>query len=230
MEEIFWDYSSNGPDKWPDLCPDYHNACEKYLQSPIALNKNSVTDRWKAEPLAFDYSPQQFLVQWYSHTFHYSPLKKNNRVKFMQEWYTLEDLHFHLPCEHSLNGKSYPIEFHLVHYSKSGHVLVIALLFEHIFSNDKNLDDSPCLSLGLHSATSKIVELDLQKYLPQNPAYYLYDGSFTTPPCIGNVHWVVFSQLQDLYSSELLLFVKEIGWKGNNRPVQKQLQKRIWYM
>lgn len=226
MQKIFWNYSSNGPEKWATLCTDYYEANQKYMQSPIALEKQKITNQWNKSQLSFDYSSQKFEVQWDYHTFHFSPQTKENRVRFLGKWYVLKDFHFHLPSEHTLNGQLLPIEFHLVHFSEDGEALVIALLFEQILPDNPFL---PSISLGLHESSLKVTEIDFQNILPEKLDYYVYEGSFTTPPCIGNVHWIVFSTTQNLHSSELLLFLKEIHWRDNNRPIQKQYQKRIWH-
>ena len=36
--------------------------------------------------------------------------------------YHLTDIHFHMPSEHLLSGKQYPLEFHLVHMNDAGEI------------------------------------------------------------------------------------------------------------
>lgn len=43
--------------------------------------------------------------------------------------YHLTDIHFHMPSEHLLSGKQYPLEFHLVHMNDAGENLVVGCLF-----------------------------------------------------------------------------------------------------
>ena len=44
--------------------------------------------------------------------------------------YSLVQFHFHAPSEHTLNGRHYPMEMHLVHKSDSGRLAVIGVFIE----------------------------------------------------------------------------------------------------
>jgi hypothetical protein len=44
--------------------------------------------------------------------------------------YDLSQFHFHDPSEHRVDGRTYPMEIHLVHQDRKGHAVVIGLLVE----------------------------------------------------------------------------------------------------
>ena len=44
------------------------------------------------------------------------------------ETFELKQFHFHSPSEHTLNGKPFPMEMHLVHGDKNGNLAVVSVL------------------------------------------------------------------------------------------------------
>ncbi|SJZ52436.1 carbonic anhydrase [Pilibacter termitis] len=227
MEE--WDYLENGPHRWEELCDEFKFACQKHMQSPIALSTEKVTNSLDKDFLQLHYEEDIYKIRWSKHTFHFLPKNKKNRVKFNDNWFYLEDIHFHLPSEHSIDGKSYPIEFHLVHYSKAREVLVVAVLFDCIQNTFRGGKASREHSVFEWVEGCDEVEIDLSQFILSKSSYYAYYGSFTTPPCRGDIHWVVFSEIASLSSRTLFSFLEKYGWRKNNRPIQEQLQKKIWY-
>ena len=47
-----------------------------------------------------------------------------------QDRYVLQQFHFHTPSEHTVDGRSYPLEAHFVHKTANGKLAVVGLLFE----------------------------------------------------------------------------------------------------
>ncbi|WP_086313446.1 carbonic anhydrase [Enterococcus sp. 7F3_DIV0205] len=229
-KEIEWDYSLNkGPESWINLCDDYHQACTKYMQSPIALAKSKITNNLTQDALEIEYECDDFQIQWSKHTFHFIPKSKNNKVYFDGKYFYLDDIHFHIPSEHSLENAVYPIEFHFVHHSQENEPLVIAVLFKKIVGNEELLQiEESCTTINW-DLRKKSLRLNPKVFIPQLVNYYAYYGSYTTPPCIGDVHWIVFSTVSSLFSRTILKLMKEKGWTSNNRPIQKQEQKKIWH-
>lgn len=43
--------------------------------------------------------------------------------------YTLKQMHWHSPSEHTINGQRFAMEQHMVHYSDQGDIAVVAILF-----------------------------------------------------------------------------------------------------
>jgi hypothetical protein len=72
---------------------------------------------------------------------------------------------------------------------------------------------------------------------PQRGHYFRYDGSLTTPPCLENVIWTVFSQQQTISKSQLDKFrgCFQVGDDGediplvdNYRPPQALYNRKIY--
>jgi carbonic anhydrase len=65
------------------------------------------------------------------------------------------------------------------------------------------------------------VKVDVGELLPDNTAYYLYEGSMTTPGCPQGVRWFVIEQPVQASQAQIDRFVADLTEGGsNNRPVQ----------
>lgn len=104
------------------------------------------------------------------------------------EW-NLAQFHFHSPSEDLLNGKTFPMEMHLVFSDSNNDLLVVGRWVEEgafnsamdpIFSHIPQTTDD----------TLHIDHFNLNTLLPENLASFRYTGSLTTPPFSENVRWV----------------------------------------
>lgn len=105
--------------------------------------------------------------------------------------FTLRQFHFHAHSEHTIDGKSYPAEVHLVHVAKDGRVAVIGVMVASGVAN-------PVLDVVLQAARKGEAHaagfILPANFLPSTGAYYHYLGSLTTPPLTENVEWYVLKQ------------------------------------
>lgn len=112
-------------------------------------------------------------------------------VKIRGRHFTLRQFHFHAHSEHTVNGKSYPGEVHLVHTAKDGRMAVIGVMLEPGAAN-------PALEAVLQAARKgeahDVASVAAGALLPKSDAYYHYLGSLTTPPLTENVEWYVLKQ------------------------------------
>ena len=133
--------------------------------------------------------------------------------------YQLKQFHFHTPGEHTIDGKSFPMEVHFVHQSADNKFAVVAVLFaegppnENLAKLISNFPKAKGDSLRLPE-----VKLDLALHLPANTASYTYMGSFTTPPCTEDVEWIIFRDPVMTSREQLNAFAARLS--PNNRPVQ----------
>ena len=153
-----------------------------------------------------------------------------NRL-YINNHYKLEEVHFHWDSEHKINGKSASMEVHLVNYNSKytsfeaaktelDGVLVLAVLvdvstnvslnsFWNNFTNSLVDVRDPGLSTTLKN-------LKFINFLPVGKdAFYLYKGSFTTPPCFETVTWVVFKE-HLLMPQEYLVRFKDLRTNDGN--------------
>ena len=147
-------------------------------------------------------------------------------------WSTLQ-FHYHSPSEHTINGKLYDAEMHMVWQGITvpTELLVLGLIFEvnDTYGNNEFIESLHLNSLDLVGSNNENLTLSLNTLfagLWQQDKYH-YLGSLTTPPWTENVNWFVFKNTIKITTAQLEEFSriwKEneefAGGKGNNRPPQ----------
>ncbi|MFC7331084.1 carbonic anhydrase family protein [Marinactinospora rubrisoli] len=106
--------------------------------------------------------------------------------------FELQQLHFHTPSEHLVDGDATPVEQHLVHQAADGELLVLGVRIEQGAPSevDTVLADPPA-ECGPDSERAGV---DLRALLPEDLSSYRYTGSLTTSPFTGGVNWAVFAE------------------------------------
>jgi carbonic anhydrase len=76
-----------------------------------------------------------------------------------------------------------------------------------------------CLEeFALTKEQSDSLLIDPSDFVPKDRAYYSYEGSHTSPPCVEGVRWLVFRGLFSLSSADVERLRRVVG--ENSRPVQ----------
>jgi carbonic anhydrase len=133
--------------------------------------------------------------------------------------FELLQYHFHSPSEHTVGGRHFPMEMHLVHKSADNKLAVARVFIEEGAENAAfdpvwaNLPGQKALETHLEHVTVNVDDL-----LPKNRATYRYDGSLTTPPCSEGVKWMLFTTPIQLSAKQIGAFREILKW--NNRPLQ----------
>mmetsp|Transcript_1296 Transcript_1296/g.3721 ORF Transcript_1296/g.3721 Transcript_1296/m.3721 type:complete len:361 (-) Transcript_1296:280-1362(-) len=124
---------------------------------------------------------------------------------------TLLDLHWHVPSEHTVNGKLYAAEGHFVHYVQRADdpdctygtdgdlcLAVVGVLYDLVIDSAKTdpgftsvMDQLMTLPAHGESDTPANATFDFNKFLPTGKDFFHYRGSLTTPGCNENVTWFV---------------------------------------
>ena len=220
-----WGYEGeHGPANWGTLDPAYA-ACDKgKAQSPIDITKagtgtgNPWKLNYKSSSLRIAHHEEVTELVDNGHTIQVT-VEEGSTLITSRNTYQLKQFHFHTPSEHTVDGKSFPMEMHFVHQSGDKNFAVVSLLFAEGATNAnlaKLIANFP-RAKG-ESAQLPEVKLDLALHLPTNNAAYSYMGSFTTPPCTENVEWLVFRDPVMASREQLDAFAARL--KPNNRPVQ----------
>ncbi|ELT98446.1 hypothetical protein CAPTEDRAFT_225271 [Capitella teleta] len=164
--------------------------------------------------------------------------------------YTLREFHFHwgdsnqCGSEHTVRGKAYSAELHLVHWNSDAYntfeeaqekddgLLVVAIFIQCCNSSNQGLEylvqfltDIPYKG----QATELSSEFDLNHLLPVDTSkYWVYEGSMTTPPCHESVTWLIFYDPLKITGDELSLF-RTLNCYGVNedRPILDEHYGRI---
>lgn len=136
--------------------------------------------------------------------------------------YVLDQMHFHWGSEHTINGRRYPLELHMVHHdvrfatlsdalgSKNG-VAVLGILFHVSTLANESLENilkavEEVVDAAEKSATiPKLMRAD--SLLPTNTStFFRYEGSLTTPSCSESVIWTVFTKTVSISFDQAELF------------------------
>jgi len=161
-------------------------------------------------------------------------------------------LHFHWGTddtkgsEHTLDGKEFPLEMHIVHknlsagdaiLSSKGGLAVAGFFFEIDSADNPAISpivdalekiEKPDSKFDMAGSTFKITDL-ISGVAPLTPddkyEYTNYDGSLTTPGCMEVVNWINFIKPLKISSAQLAKFrsIKDKNDKGivdNFRPPQ----------
>jgi len=165
--------------------------------------------------------------------------------------YKIAQLHFHwgsndsVGSEHTLQGKMFPIELHIVHTKKgeanfmnvTRGIAVTGFFFEIDSVDNVALNPlvdelakirDPKSKINMENSTFKISDL-VSGVAPVGGAasttYSTYDGSLTTPGCNEVVHWINFITPLKISARQLAMFrtLDDVHGKDivdNFRPVQ----------
>ncbi|MGR3310783.1 MAG: carbonic anhydrase [Candidatus Brocadiales bacterium] len=215
--ETHWGYEGEaGPEAWGELSPDFALCSNGMNQSPIDISgaaKKNLTD------IVFDYRLTTLDILNNGHTIQVNYDKGSSIVIDGTGRYKLKQFHFHAPSEHTVNGKHFAMEMHLVHQSDDGELAVVGVLIEDGIYNWSFIpvwDNLPAGSGEEHHLNNVMV--NVKDLLPGNRLYYRYDGSLTTPPCTEGVKWFVLTTPIKLSESQVASFKAIVH--NNNRPVQ----------
>ncbi|KGB93030.1 carbonic anhydrase family protein [Burkholderia cepacia] len=130
--------------------------------------------------------------------------------------FTLQQIHFHSPSEHTIDGRNYPIEGHFVFRAQDGRLAVVAVLYRTGAENAQFAAAMDALKAG---DTASLSSFRAAALMPGNMnIYYHYLGSLTTPPLTENVEWYVLDEPVELSAEDITAF--RMRYSHNARVVQ----------
>jgi carbonic anhydrase len=221
-----WHYEgAEGPANWGTLSPKFAACGEGTSQSPVDI-ADTVAG---TEPLELKTNLLPGALKIAHHEHVADGINNGHTIQINYEGgdtltigndsYTLVQYHFHNQSEHTVKGRHYPMEMHLVHKAASGKLAVIGVFIEEGAHNAafdpiwSNLPKQKGVETHYPSVT-----VDVDRLLPTNRASYRYDGSLTTPPCSEGVRWIVMTTPIQLSADQIKAFTAIIH--DNNRPTQ----------
>ncbi|KAG8236517.1 hypothetical protein J437_LFUL012803 [Ladona fulva] len=215
LTELEFGYKAkDGPATWPNK----FRWCSKNKQSPININLDSseVADEETIFFQNYNLIPQQISIVNNGKTINLAGTWNPEDRPFiesslLEDEYVFEALHFHWGrnenegSEHFINGESYPLEMHLVHFKRSYRsfprsvnyidgLAVLSYVFEVQQENNHHFNE-------IIEATNRIQNVKAQAELNPFSLHHVarsfhndfvsYKGSLTTPPCNEIVTWFV---------------------------------------
>jgi carbonic anhydrase len=216
-----WSYDgATGYQHWGDLDPDYAACKTGKAQSPIDIR---ATERADLPIVRFEYTsePLKYLINngyTIRVNYHDAPAAGNFLV-IGDKRYQLTQFHFHHPAEEYVHGKSYPMEVHLMHKASDGEQAGVTVFIT------PGAPNATVQQLWDHMPRTKGdeqeipgVAIDPTNLVPRDPAYYMYTGSVTAPPCTEGVKWIVFKRPIELSAEQIKAFAEL--YPHDVRPLQ----------
>jgi len=242
-----WGYDGQEGVIQPAAWGEVSAFCDGKKQSPIDITTHdTIYDKVK---IKFDNAGGTVN---YSNNGHAITAVPNSRTITVDgKLYTLAQFHFHTLSEHTVNGKHYDMEMHLVHAdaawlagdTTNGKLAVLGVFIEageknekleHIFNELPHFDHTEGAQQEVLTAD---VTSEIYSILPSGSDsnnVYSYSGSLTTPTCNEVVSWYVYKKPIQMSAHQIEayreLYHNEDGSKyDTNRPVQELNGRKVYY-
>lgn len=220
-----WHYEGpEGPQAWGHLDSAWRVCGAGKAQSPIDLSSRNAVP---LPALRTAFGPAELRIVHHEHVadainnghtiqINYSD---GDTLRVGDKGFLLRQYHFHAPSEHTLDGRHFPMEMHLVHQSEEGGLAVVGVF---IAEGTHNAAFDPIWEhLPDHRGVERhhpSVRVDVNELLPASHRSYRYEGSLTTPPCSEGVHWIMLAEPIEMSAVQIGDFASLLG--HNNRPIQ----------
>ncbi|MEO5360331.1 MAG: carbonic anhydrase family protein [Nitrospirota bacterium] len=221
-----WSYEGDtGPEKWGDLSPESAVCKTGMQQSPVDIKEAKTAAKKNAYKINYKAVPLKIINNGHTIQVNYAP---GSTIVINGKTYQLLQFHLHHPSEHTVAGKDYPMELHLVHKNDKGELAVLGVFMKEGKENAtiKTIWDNLPDKVN-EEKSAAAVKINATALLPKMNSLYVYSGSLTTPPCSEGVSWNVVSTPIEVSKAQIDKFISVVG--KNARPVQpindRQLQE-----
>ncbi|KAE8696702.1 Alpha carbonic anhydrase 5 [Hibiscus syriacus] len=152
------------------------------MQSPIDMSSERVNIVSHLGRLRRSYKPTNAVLRNRGHDMMLRWEGEAGAIEINGTEYELHQCHWHSPSEHTINGRRYDLELHLVHESADGKIAVVGIMYK-IGRPDSFLSSRlpiPPMKREQWGIDPRDIKIGSRKY-------YRYIGSLTVPPCTENV-------------------------------------------
>nr|DAD28545.1 TPA_asm: hypothetical protein HUJ06_030013 [Nelumbo nucifera] len=236
-DEREFDYlegSGKGPDHWGELHEEWAACKNGDMQSPIDLLNERVQLVPGLGRLKRSYKPSNAILKNRGHDIALEWGEGAGSININGTDYVLEQCHWHSPSEHTLNGKRFDLELHMVHVSPdnttANQIAVIGILYK-IGRPDDFLSE---LKKGIWSIADSKNEVGVGVVDPRHikigsRKYYRYMGSLTVPPCTQGVIWTINTKVRTVSKGQVKALRDAVHdyAEQNARPLQPLNKREI---
>ncbi|KAK4441191.1 Alpha carbonic anhydrase 7 [Sesamum alatum] len=216
--------SDVGPAHWGEIRPEWKECSSGKMQSPIDLLNERVEVVSHLGKLKRSYKPSGATLINRGHDIMLRWPGGAGHIQINGTLYQLRQLHWHSPSEHTINGRRFDMEVHLVHQSDNNRTAVIGIMYK------IGRPDS-FLSMMKHDLESIAEMRDVEKFIGNidpkliklgSRKYYRYIGSLTTPPCTQNIIWTIVRKVRTVSRQQIELIRDAVhdDSEANARPIQ----------
>ncbi|XP_041103105.1 carbonic anhydrase [Polyodon spathula] len=252
-----WGYdANNGPHKWGDHFPIANGP----RQSPINVIPSQAHYDASLKPLSIQYdaaTAKSILNN--GHSFQVDFVDSDDRSVLkggpVSGTYRLRQFHFHWGSsdehgsEHTVEGKKYPAELHLVHWNSGKYPsfgesaaqpdgLAVVGVFLKIGNANPHLQKiiDAFDAIKEKGKQTSFSDFNPATLLPGSLDFWTYDGSLTTPPLLESVTWIVLKETISVSAQQMarfrsLLFTGDgeapCHMMNNFRPPQPLKQRKV---
>ncbi|XP_048527785.1 alpha carbonic anhydrase 1, chloroplastic-like [Triticum urartu] len=218
-----------GPKHWGSLSPNFTVCSKGIYQSPINIVRDCVVHDPQMEPLKRYYTSTNATM--IDNVFNIA-LRYNDTAGTVMvdgKKYKLKQLHWHSPSEHTINGKRFAVELHMVHYTDDGNITVVSILYRHgkpdhflCQIKDKLAELSAEGCKAEKGDPLPVGVVNMKELMQGEDRYFRYVGSLTAPPCTENVIWNILGEIREMTKEQAVALMAPLGksYRQNSRPLQ----------
>ncbi|XP_048423463.1 alpha carbonic anhydrase 7 isoform X2 [Pyrus x bretschneideri] len=238
-DERNFDYiegSKKGPAFWGDIKREWAACKNGRLQSPIDLSSLRVTTIPSLVGLKTTYKSSNATLKNRGHDIKLEWAGYSGSIEVDGIEYHLQQSHWHSPSEHSINGRRYAMELHMVYQSPDpkveNNVVVVGVLYQigrpNAFLSKLMRDVAFMTDEKTERSIGVIDPAEIVQLNGNN--YYKYIGSLTIPPCTEGVIWIISKQLGTVSKEQIDLLRAAVYdyAEMNARPVQPLNLRKIF--
>lgn len=236
-DEREFDYiegSEKGPHHWGELKEEWAACKHGDMQSPIDLSNERVKiipnyrqvikTKYKSSNATIINRGHDIAVFWRGDAGSISI----NGTKFF-----LHQCHWHSPSEHSINGRKYDLEMHMVHISpnpKGNKIAVVGAFYKIGRPNSFLSQLEEDIKHMVDEEEERVIgDKDPSQIQTKGKIYYRYVGSLTTPPCTEGVTWNLDKKIRTVSKTQVDLLRQAVHDHAemNARPRQPHNNRDI---
>ncbi|XP_058077882.1 alpha carbonic anhydrase 7-like isoform X2 [Magnolia sinica] len=209
-DESEFDYiqgSERGPEHWGEMHEEWAMCKNGDMQSPIDLWHERVEVVPNLGRLKRSYKPSNATLKNRGHDIMLKWINSAGSIYLNGTEYMLNQCHWHSPSEHTINGRRYALEVHLVHESLDKRIAVVGVMYKigrpdtflsELMEQIGSIADS-------HELETKVGVVDPRHLKMGSRKYYRYMGSLTVPPCTQGVVWTLLKKVRTVSREQVRL-------------------------